>query len=290
MIFNPQLPCRLDKFLREATHLSLTEVRSKLRCGAVCCDRLGPPGTPLDPETTVFDSDDILLSGSRLSRKIDHFTYLLNKPKNVTTTTRDPRGQRDVSEWLSQMNPGTFPVGRLDRETTGALLFTSDGDLATAVLRPEHDTAKTYWLWLNESFSSDDPRLSAFLEGVPMLKAVGRASRVEILTSNPDWTELLVTLHEGKNRQIRRMCHALDLRLLHLHRRSIATLDVSELPVGQHRQIADDELERLWASVGGRSRVRLRQYEALVRLARNQRTSGAPDELLESWLNRNTIK
>lgn len=95
-------------------------------------------------------------------RGADHRTYLLNKPKNVTSTARDPDRKRDVSEWLTAMAPGAFPVGRLDRETTGALLFTTDGDLATAILRPDHQTRKTYWLWLNEYLLPSDTRLEGF--------------------------------------------------------------------------------------------------------------------------------
>ncbi len=251
------------------------------------CHRLASPGSPLPPEAIVFESDDIFFRGSRLTHNSDHATYVLNKPKNVTTTTKDPRGKRDVSEWLSRMTPGTFPVGRLDRETTGALLFTSDGDLATALLRPEHHADKVYWLWLNEELTSDDPRLASFLGGVPMLGTVGRASRVEILTCSSSSTQLLVTLREGKNRQIRRMCHALDLRLLHLHRKSIGSLDVSDLPVGTYRRLDADEVERLWGAIGGRRLVREKQYDALVRLAREQRTMGSPLEQLEDWLRDN---
>lgn len=278
------LPRRLDKFVREATALSLGRVRELLDEGKIQCSRLGPRGNHLDPSALVYSDDEIFFCGERLFRRSDHHTYLLNKPKNVTSTARDPDGKRDVSEWLVKMAPGTFPVGRLDRETTGALLFTTDGDLATAVLRPDHRTQKTYWLWLNESISRADVRLEAFTRGMPMRDGLRKADEVSVLSSDENMTELLVTLTEGKNRQIRRMCRALDLRLLHLHRRSVGPIELGTLPLGELRALSATEVASLWSSLGGRQSVQCRQIEALYRLAHSERAAGLPNLLLEQWL------
>lgn len=264
--------------------MSLLRVRELLSQGKIQCERLAPRETPLDPWALVYDEDDIRYLGEKLVRKSDHHTYLLNKPKNVTTTARDPNGKRDVSEWLALMYPGTFPVGRLDRESTGALLFTTDGELATAILHPNHTTRKTYWLWLNEYFPPGDRRLEGFTSGVKMLGSVGKAEKVETLSTNEDMSELLVTLCEGKNRQIRRMCRALDLRLLHLHRVSIGPLEVNGLPLGEFRKLDDEEVSVLWRAAGGRERVESQQLAALHKLAQYERNQGAPDLLLEEWL------
>lgn len=264
--------------------MSLLHVREALRLGQIQCDRLGAPGIPLDPWVLVYDDDDIRYLGEKLVRKTTQHTYLLNKPKNVTTTTRDPKGKRDVSEWLAQMEPGTFPVGRLDRESTGALLFTTDGELATAILHPNHLTKKAYWLWLNEHFAPDDSRLRGFTSGVTMLGSIGKAEKVEIVSTSEDMSEVLVTLAEGKNRQIRRMCRALNLRLLHLHRLSIGHLGVRDLPLGAFRKLTGEEVAVLWRSAGGRERVERQQLVALRQLARGERARGAPDHRLEDWL------
>jgi pseudouridine synthase len=182
------------------------------------------------------------------------------------------------------MPQGLFPVGRLDRDTTGALLFTTDGDLASAVLRPDHALEKEYWLWLNEPLTASDARLSLLLEGLPLLGAVARASRVSLLSTTEDMSELLVFLQEGKNRQIRRMCRAIDLRLLHLHRRAIGSIRVDDLPMGAHRALHAREVLALYAAVGGRDAIRARQCAALERTARKLRAEDRPDLRLEAWL------
>lgn len=278
------LPRRLDKYVREGTDVPRAEITRALANGRVSCEALGAPGTVFQGDELVFEGDEVTLDGVVVRRREGSETFLLNKPKSVTTTTRDPRGKQDLSAWLRQMPAGVFPVGRLDRDTTGALLFTNDGDLATAVLRPEHSTEKIYWLWLNESLSADDPRLHAWTEGIPLLGTVGRAVRTKVLASTPDMTELLVTLSEGKNRQIRRMARACDFRLLHLHRRSIGPIALGELALGEFRRLSEAETFELWASVGGRAQVHERQRRALVRKAKEARAGGKPHLRLERLL------
>ena len=184
------------------------------------------------------------------------------------------------------MPEGMFPVGRLDRQTSGLLLFTTDGDLAHAVLRPEHHTDKTYWLWLDEVVPDDDPRLRALLDGVPVLGQPAHAKAVEVLHRTDQLTELLVTLDEGKNRQIRRMCRALDFHLHALHRKTIGSLALGDLPAGQWRLLRDDEVEALWRAAGGRERVVERRVRALRYHADKCRAAGAPHARLEAWLER----
>jgi 23S rRNA pseudouridine2605 synthase len=202
----------------------------------------------------------------------------------VTSTASDPSGKVDLSGFLAQMPEGVFQVGRLDRLTTGLLLFTSDGDLASAITRPEHTTDKVYWLWLNEAIGDDDPRLSTLVDGVFVCGRRMRAHRVELSSGTPDYAELLVTLREGRNRQIRRMCRALDLRLLHLHRRSVGPVDLQGLPVGAWRTLASSEVDGLWASTGGRERSVARKIAALGRAAAAARDAGEPMARLEAWL------
>ncbi len=278
------LPRRLDKFIRDATDLPRAVITEALAVGRVHCLPVAPAGAPLQGNELVFDGDVVSLDGERIHPRLSFDTFLLNKPRSVTSTTRDPLGKRDLQRWLARMPAGVFPVGRLDRDTTGALLFTNDGDLATAVLRPDHATEKVYWLWLNESISKDDPRLRKWEQGMPMLGSTARAVRTEVLRQTPDMTELLVTLSEGKNRQIRRMARASDFRLLHLHRRSIGPIALEGLPLGEVRRLTDPEVDALWSSVGGRARVRLKQLEALRRKALEARHRGTPLLRLEHAL------
>jgi pseudouridine synthase len=184
------------------------------------------------------------------------------------------------------MPPGCFAVGRLDRETTGLLLFTSDGDLANAVLRPDHETTKTYWLWLDDAISEQDARLARLTAGVPHDGEQLYAKQARILARSEHATELELTLTQGKKRQIRHMCRALDLHLVHLHRRQIGPLTDANLALGSWRMLSASEVEALWQAVGGRQDLRRRKILALTRQASTARDAGVPLLRLERWLER----
>jgi len=238
----------------------------------------------VDEENLIYPEDRVVLDGHPLPSEKAHLTYLFHKPKSVTTSARDPDGKQDLSRWLKKLPPGLFPVGRLDRETTGALLFTSDGDLATALLRPEHKTEKLYWLWLNESLAVDDTRLTPWLTGIPVGPHRATAKRVEVMRTTPDFTELHVVLVEGKNRQIRRMARASDFRLLHLHRKAVGPIELGSLGPGETRQLGPSEVDELWTAAGGRTRVLEKQLFALRRRAQAMREAGTTDLRLERFL------
>ena len=229
----------------------------------------------------VHEGDLVELDGMRLLERARHGTAKLNKPAAVTSTARDPLGQADLTPWLAHMPPGMFPVGRLDRETTGLLLFTTDGELADALLQPQRHVDKKYWLWLNEELSPHDPRLLAMTQPSP---AFDCAKQVELLRHTPDHSEVELTLDQGKHHQIRRLCRALGLRLLHLHRRSIGPISLGDLALGEARPLGDAEITALWAAVGGRERIRAAQIAALMRHAAQARERGQPDARLDAWL------
>jgi len=229
----------------------------------------------------VHDGDAVELDGRRLVARTAHTTAKLHKPAAVTSTARDPLGQTDLTRWLAQLPPGMFPVGRLDSETTGLLLFTTDGELADALLQPQRHVDKKYWLWLNEELSAGDPRLLAMTRPSPDFDC---AKHVELLRHTPDHSELEVTLDQGKHHQIRRLCRALRLRLLHLHRHSIGPISLGELALGECRELSEAELVLLWAAVGGRERIRAAQIAALLRHAAHVRERGQPDLRLDAWL------
>lgn len=283
------LPRRLEKFLRDSTALSVDDGRLAYARGEVCVFEPGVPHPKrMRVDDLIFEDDTVLLNQVRLEPRTSHVSLMLNKPSDVTATLRDPHGQRDLTAFLEAMPPGVFPVGRLDRDTTGLLLFTNDGDLANAILHPDHETDKVYWLWLDEHVADSDPRLGRMVEGVPLAGGgfVAHAVSVSVLHRTDSHTELLVTLREGKNRQIRRMCRALRLELTHLHRKAIGPLSLGALPVGEWRPLDSDEVERLWQATGGRERATDRKLRALGTRARERRERGEPDLRLEAWLDR----
>jgi 23S rRNA pseudouridine2605 synthase len=281
------LPRRLDKFVRDASRLSLSGIRrawSEGRIRVTPADSTGTPARVRGLNHLIHEGDAVELDGELLTLRVRHYNAKLNKPKGVTSTAKNSLGQADLGPWLAQMPAGTFAMGRLDRDTTGLLLFTTDGDLADVVLQPRVHLDKKYWLWLNDELTPDDPRLSSMVQSN---EAFDCAKRVEILHQTPEYTELELTLDEGKNRQIRRLCRALGLDLLHLHRNAVGPITLGGLPLGELRALTEAEVAALWASVGGPERIREAQILALSRHARAARARGEPDVRLETWLERN---
>ncbi|HEY5958619.1 MAG TPA: pseudouridine synthase [Polyangiaceae bacterium] len=281
------VPRRLDKFLRDATAWSVVDIRRACAAGRVVhrapSDARG--GLVL-PDRLVFEEDNVFVDGAIVRPKEQHHYVVLNKPPFVTSTASDPDGRTDLRPWLREMPLGTFPVGRLDRETSGALLFTDDGDFANAMLQPDHHTEKLYWLWLDESLTENDPRLLACVAGVPVLSQPVplRATAALVLNSTADYTELHIVLDEGKNRQIRKMCNALHLKLLGLHRKAIGQLQIVDLAVGQWRFLSGSEVEQLWLSSGGKERVERAKLDALHRMLQTSREASPQLERLATWL------
>lgn len=290
MAFADQLPRRLEKLVRDSTALSRQELREAIEEGRVRVD-----GEPAALDALVFGDEDVRLDGRSLELREHQRTVLFHKPAGMTASLADTHGRTDLSEPLEGMPEGCAPVGRLDRETTGALLFTTDGDLLNAVLRPMHHVAKVYRLTLSEWLAEDDPRLRQLVDGVPTALGSLRADDVRIGTRRagrvvedgaPDRgeTELWLTLHEGKNRQIRRMCRGARLRLEHLHRASIGTIALGDLSEGAWRELEASEVDALWDALGGRAHVNQLRRDALERQARQAREQGSPHLKLERWL------
>ena len=277
-------PRKLRKFLRDVTDHSLATIDTAMKDGKVQLRVGGHFKESLSDETLVFPGDEVFLEGALLQTENTCRVFLLNKPKRVTTTARDPKGKQDLSAWLKRLPQGFFPVGRLDRATTGALLLTNSGDLATALLRPEHHVDKLYWLFVAEEVTPEDPRLGEWRSGMNILGGGAQAESIEVLHHTAHYAELHVVLREGKNRQIRRMCRLSDFHLLHLHRKAVGDVHLGELGSGEMRELAQEEVETLWGRAGGREEVRRRQLEALERRAQGARAAGSPDERLEEWL------
>ena len=282
------IPRRLDKYLRDATALSVVEIRRACLAGRVTV--LAPNAAcPVasQPDLLIFEDDVVALDGAAVLPRTDHHYLVLNKPRSVTTTASDPRGKSDLTPWLRLMPDGVFPVGRLDRETSGALLFTDDGDFANAILQPGHHTEKLYCLWIEEPLADDDLRLKAFVAGVRTHRGATqlRAASATVHDRTEDHTELHVTLGEGKNRQIRKMCNALRLRLRQLHRAAIGSFRIDDLAPGQWRHLSAAEVAGLWSSAGGIERVTRNKIAALAKTQLEPHDS-ARNHRLESWLRR----
>ena len=271
--------------MAQSLRVSLHVVDEHWAAGRLRVDRPGWPAPRVLPlEALVFDDDVVLCDGAPIGPVAATVCAVLNKTKGVTCTAHDPKGRGDLSAYLRALPPGCFAVGRLDRDTTGLLLFTNDGDLANAVLRPDHRIDKLYWLWIGEGLSADDPRLTQLVDGVCHDGEVLAARSASVLATSAVETKLALTLTQGRNRQVRRMCAALGLPLVHLHRHRVGPLTDADLPGGGLRMLDPTEVEGLWQALGGRAELKQRRVEALARQAKEARDAGTPDLRLERWL------
>ena len=196
-------------------------------------------GDKADPEM-----DEILVDGKPLNPKKEERTYLmLNKPRGYVTTLSDEKGRKNVAQLVSGCGVRVWPVGRLDLDSEGLLIMTDDGDLTNKLLHPSHEVEKEYLVWVTGDVDAGLPVLSApmVLDGDRLAPAKVRRGK-----TSGDVTQLSVIIHQGKNRQVRRMCAQAGLHVLRLKRvrEGSVWLDRNLKP-GQYRKLTAGELDTL---------------------------------------------
>jgi 23S rRNA pseudouridine2605 synthase len=203
-------------------------------------------GVVVDPALDVVEVDGRTVTLEALS-------YLLfHKPRGVVCTLSDPQGRPTVADYVRDVPARVVPVGRLDFQTSGVLLLTNDGDLCRALLHPSQGVTKTYALKVHGRV--DAAGLSRFRESIAIDGRTTRPAAVETVRIEGDKTWLSVEIHEGKNRQIRRLAEHAGYRVMRLTRARFANLSVSDLAPGCWRPLSAAELSGLRRAVehGGR--------------------------------------
>ena len=229
---------RLQKVLSAAGICSRRAAEDYITAGRVTVN--GVPaklGEKADPER-----DDVRLDGKRIGARGESVCLLLNKPRGYVTTLSDEKGRKTVADLVAGSGARVWPVGRLDMDSEGLLLLTDDGALTHQLLHPSHQVEKEYLVWVTGNINKALPILSApmALDGEPI-----RAARVKVLERHGETARLSVVIHEGKNRQVRRMCRACGLRVERLRRVREHTLTLGSLPPGKWRRLTASEVEAL---------------------------------------------
>jgi 23S rRNA pseudouridine2605 synthase len=231
--------------MRLAKHLAHAGVASRRAAeGLIAGGRVAVNGEVVaDPARDVSEGDRIEVDGRALTGAEPRVVYAVNKPLGVVSTARDTHGRPTVVELMPGEGLRLYPVGRLDADSSGLILLTNDGELANRLTHPRYEVPKTYLARVGGGRVGEDALL-ALRDGVALedgLTAPARARRVR-----PDLIEL--TLHEGRNRQVRRMCEAVGHPVLALERVAFGPLGLDGLAPGGHRRLSDAEVERLYAS------------------------------------------
>lgn len=195
------------------------------------------------PGYDVKDGDVVEVNGRVISLQERLVYIMMNKPAGCVTTVSDDRGRATVMDLITDIPERIYPVGRLDYNTTGLLILTNDGELANRLMHPSAEIPKTYRAVVTGTLTPD--KIKKLRTGVDIGGFVTSPARVRIIRKHPHYHEVEITIHEGKNRQVRRMFEAVDCRVKELKRVSVGELYLSRLAEGHYRKLKRDEIEYL---------------------------------------------
>lgn len=240
------VPMRLQKFLARAGVASRRGSENLMTAGRVCVNgavvcELGSRVDPLVDVVTVDGMEVHLADGS--------VTLMLHKPAGVITTMSDPQGRPTVADLVPhERYPGLFPIGRLDFDTTGLLLFSTDGELGNGLLHPRRHVGKTYEAILDGRICEKDA--ARLREGVLLDDGMTLPAKVEVVDVSRNRSRVDITIHEGRKRQVRRMCSFVGHPVVELHRKSFGPLELRGLEAGAWRMLDDEEVAALRRAAG----------------------------------------
>lgn len=209
----------------------------------ICDGRVSVNGKPAslgdsaDPELDI-----ILLDGKPLPTRQGHVYILLHKPRGYVTTLSDEKDRPTVAQLVADCGVRVYPVGRLDYDSEGLLVLTNDGDFANRLMHPSREVKKTYEVWVKGYHAAAVSLLARpiTLDGRPI-----RRPEVALLWADRDKAKLRITIHEGRNRQVRRMCQQADMAVTRLRRVAEGKLQLGDLPKGKWRYLTEDEIAGL---------------------------------------------
>jgi pseudouridine synthase len=231
----------LDRLLSRSGAMSRKQAELAIRAGRVRVNGVREH----DPATWVDLAQDRVQLDDRPLAEWTPIHLAVHKPVGLVTTRSDEHGRATVYELVADVRAWIAPVGRLDRDTSGLLLFTNDTDWAEAITNPTSHVTKTYVC--TAAGRIDDVQLERLRRGVELEDGLTRPARVELVARDDRRTELKLAISEGRNRQVRRMLEALGSRVLALHRTAIGAVELGELRPGQHRPLTAREVRSLSA-------------------------------------------
>ncbi len=226
---------RLQKILSARGVASRRKAEELILAGRVQCNGQ----TALLGQTADPDLDEILVDGKPLPEPAGMIYLMLHKPRGYVTTLSDEKGRKNAAQLVADCGQRVYPVGRLDMDSEGLLLFTNDGEFANALMHPKHEIDKQYLVWVDGYSPEKLCRLSrpVTLDGYTI-----RTPGVRMIREEGERALLQVTIHEGRNRQIRRMCDIAGMKVRRLKRIAEGKLELGDLPLGKWRCLTPEEV------------------------------------------------
>ncbi len=236
---------RIQKIIADAGYCSRRKAEELISQGRVKLNgrpiKLGDKASPKD----IISIDDQRLY---IPKKKNKLYIMLNKPRGYVTTVSDELGRKSVMELLDGIEERVYPVGRLDKNTEGLLLFTNDGKFSNDIMHPSKHISKTYRVTVRPDISEE--QLVQLSTGIELDGKKTLPATVTVVTKEENRVVLLMTIKEGRNRQIRRMCEAVGLEVARLRRISIGPLKLGMLKPGTWRELKPDELRAIRNAIG----------------------------------------
>lgn len=232
---------RLQKYLAEAGVASRRKCEEYIQAGRVTVN--GNVVTELG--TKVEEGDEVCFDGKplKIEKKV---CILFYKPSQVMCTSSDPQGRPTVLDYFKELGLRLYTVGRLDYDTEGLILVTNDGELANSLAHPSHEVEKTYYVVCRGKLGKE--AIQKLREGVEIDGKRTAPAKVKIVSSNERNTRMYITIHEGRNRQVRKMCYAVGHDVTFLRRESEGGLNLEGLNPGEWRYLTQQEIHALLSS------------------------------------------
>lgn len=232
--------------IRLQKYLAVCGIASRRASEKIIIDgRVSVNGKTVTQLGTCVDEllDIVTVDGSPVSPEAEKHYIAYNKPVGEVTTAHDPEGRSTVMDKFSDYPVRLFPVGRLDYDSEGLILLTNDGDMMNRVLHPSHEVLKTYWTKMSNHVTPDE--ITALRKGVMIDGKITSPASVRLIRENTFDTVLLISIHEGRNRQVRRMAEAVGHKVISLRRVGFGPVSLGNLPVGMWRPLTAAEISKL---------------------------------------------
>lgn len=230
---------RLQKFLADAGVASRRKCEELIAQGRVEVDGRAVSA----PGTKVIGNETITVDGKEVKTDRKKVYILLNKPVGYISSARDQFSRKTVLDLVDTVNERIYPVGRLDYDTSGLILLTNDGEFANLMMHPSHETEKVYRAVVKGKLGDDEIKM--LQDGIAINGYVTSPAKVRVTETGRSDSTVEITIHEGRNRQVRHMFEALNHPVLHLKRVAIGPVKISGLEEGKWRYLSRNELEEI---------------------------------------------
>lgn len=231
---------RLQKFLSECSVASRRKSEQLILDGRVYVNgKKASLGDKVNPKKDV-----VTVNGKKVSQVKEKYYIMLNKPRGYVTTMSDELGRKCVKELVEDVGAVVYPIGRLDRDSEGLLLLTNDGEFANHIMHPSKHISKTYRVTVRSSVSAE--QIEKLSDGAIVIdEREVLPAEIHVLEKNETRSVLQMTIFEGRNRQIRKMCEAVGLEVARLKRTAVGSVKLGMLRTGDWRELSEDEIKKL---------------------------------------------